>query len=161
MGACAYASIVALLRISGKRTLSKMNAFDFIVTVALGSILATVLLSKTVTLAEGVTAFGTLIALQYVVAWISVRSAFVQELVKSEPALLMHRGQYLRGAMRSERVAEEEIHAALRSNGVSDIRNVAAVVLETDGTFSVITAETPVSDALLADVKNTARVPTL
>ena len=54
VGTLAYAALVLLLRVTGKRTLSKMNAFDLIVTVALGSTLATVLLSKDVALAEGV-----------------------------------------------------------------------------------------------------------
>jgi uncharacterized membrane protein YcaP (DUF421 family) len=49
----AYFCLILLLRISGKRTLSKMNAFDFVVTIALGSILATVLLNKSVALADG------------------------------------------------------------------------------------------------------------
>ena len=65
---CAYAALVLLLRVSGKRTLSKMNAFDLVVTVALGSTFATVLLSKDVALAEGVLAFALLISLQFAVA---------------------------------------------------------------------------------------------
>ena len=52
-GVAAYAFLVALLRVSGKRTLSKLNAFDLVVTVALGSTLATVLLSKDVPVVEG------------------------------------------------------------------------------------------------------------
>ncbi len=72
VGVLAYAGLVALLRLSGKRTLAKMNAFDLVVTVALGSTLATILLSKTVPLAEGILAFALLIALQYVIAWLSV-----------------------------------------------------------------------------------------
>ncbi len=63
VGVLAYVALVALLRVSGKRTLSKMNAFDFVVMVALGSTLATILLSKNVALAEGVVAFAVLISL--------------------------------------------------------------------------------------------------
>ena len=74
VGVLAYLALVVLLRVSGKRTLSKINALDLIVTVALGSTLATVLLSKTTSLAEGVTAFVLLIALQFVITWLSVRS---------------------------------------------------------------------------------------
>ena len=59
----AYAALVLFLRISGKRTLSKLNAFDLVVTVALGSTLATILLSQDVALAEGLTALGMLIGL--------------------------------------------------------------------------------------------------
>lgn len=73
VGMCAYAALVVFLRTSGKRTLAKMNAFDLVVTVALGSTLATVLLSKDVALVEGVLAFAVLIALQFGIAWLSVR----------------------------------------------------------------------------------------
>jgi len=65
VGMCAYVALVLMLRLSGNRTLSKLNAFDFVVTVALGSTLATVLLSKDVSLAEGVLAFAVLIGLQF------------------------------------------------------------------------------------------------
>src|ERR671917_1534916 len=99
VGILAYLALVLFLRLSGKRTLSKMNAFDLVVTVALGSTLATVLLSKDVALAEGVLAFGVLIALQFAIAWLSVRSAGVRRLVKAEPALLLHQGQFLWRAM--------------------------------------------------------------
>ena len=84
--------VLLLLRVSGKRTLTKMNAFDLVVTVALGSTLATVLLTKSVALAEGLTAFVLLIFLQFVLTWLSVRSRAVSRLVKSEPTLLVYQG---------------------------------------------------------------------
>ncbi|KUJ86587.1 MAG: hypothetical protein XD36_2964 [Halomonas sp. 54_146] len=76
VGVLAYAALVFFLRISGNRTLSKMNAFDLIVTVALGSTLATVLLSKDVALAEGAVAMALLISLQFIITWFSVRTAW-------------------------------------------------------------------------------------
>ena len=84
--------VLLLLRVSGKRTLTKMNAFDLVVTVALGSTLATVLLTKSVAQAEGLTAFVLLIFLQFVLTWLSVRSRAVSRLVKSEPTLLVYQG---------------------------------------------------------------------
>ena len=84
--------VLLLLRVSGKRTLTKMNAFDLVVTVALGSMLATVLLTRSVALAEGLTAFVLLIFLQFVLTWLSVRSRAVSRLVKSEPTLLVYQG---------------------------------------------------------------------
>jgi uncharacterized membrane protein YcaP (DUF421 family) len=138
LGVCAYAALVILLRLSGKRTLAKMNAFDLVVTVALGSSLATILLSKDTTLAEGITALITLILLQAVVAFVSTRSRKVEEVVKSEPVLLMHRGLMLADALRNERVTELEIWAAIRSEGIAHAGQVEAVILETDGSFSVL-----------------------
>ena len=138
VGTLAYLALVFLLRISGKRTLTKLNAFDLVVTVALGSTLATVLLSKSVALAEGVLALGLLIFLQYAITWVSVRSPRLQALIKAEPTLLVHRGRFLEGAMKAERITREEILAALRASGAADVREIAAVVLETDASLSVI-----------------------
>lgn len=140
VGTLAYASLVLLLRVSGKRTLSKLNAFDLIVTVALGSTLATVLLSKDVALVEGITAFALLIVLQGVITWLSVRHPGIENLIKAEPALLVWQGRFLQEAMRRERVTEDELRAAMRGQGVGRVEDVAAVVLETDGTLDVITA---------------------
>jgi uncharacterized membrane protein YcaP (DUF421 family) len=138
VGTLAYAALVLLLRTSGKRTLTKLNAFDLVVTVALGSTLATVLLSKSVALAEGVLALGLLIFLQYAIAWLSVRSPRFQSFIKAEPTLLLHRGRFLEGAMRAQRITREEVLAALRASGAAELGEIAAVVLETDGSISVI-----------------------
>lgn len=137
VGTCAYLSLVLLLRSSGKRTLAKLNAFDFVVTVALGSTLATVLLSRDVPLVEGVAAMGLLVTLQYGMAWLTVRSRTVEKLVKSEPTLL-YRNEFLRGSMRRMRVTEDEIRQAARAGGKASLAQVSAVVLETDGSFSIL-----------------------
>lgn len=137
VGTSAYVALVLLLRVSGKRTLAKLNAFDFVVTVALGSTLATVLLSSSVALVEGVTALALLVTLQYVVAWASVRSATIKSLVKSSPTLLYRNG-FLMDAMRRERVTEDEVTQAARGQGHADLDSVGAVVLETDGTLSFL-----------------------
>ncbi|GJD78931.1 MULTISPECIES: DUF421 domain-containing protein [Methylobacteriaceae] len=145
VGPLAYLSLVVILRVSGKRTLTKLNAFDLIVTVALGSTLATTLLSKSVALAEGVLAFALLVFLQFAITWLSVRSSTVGHLVKGEPTLLLHRGQFLDRALRDQRVTREEVLAALRSQGAVDVASVDAVVLETDGSLSVMTEKTDTS----------------
>lgn len=138
VGIVAYVGLVVMLRVSGKRTLSKMNAFDLVVTVALGSTLATVLLSDGVALAEGMVALALLICMQYMITTISVRSQRFRDLIKSEPSLLVHRGQYLEATMRRQRISPEEIRSALRQAGHDDEARVQAVVLETDGSLSVV-----------------------
>lgn len=138
VGVLAYAVLVAFLRISGNRTLSKMNAFDLIVTVALGSTLATVLLSKDIALAEGALALALLISLQFVITWLSVRFRWVKRLITGEPLMLLYRGEYLTAALRQARVTEEEVRSAVRSSGIGQLSAVEAVVLETDGSLSVV-----------------------
>jgi uncharacterized membrane protein YcaP (DUF421 family) len=138
VGTLAYVALIVLLRASGKRTLSKMNAFDFIVTIALGSTLATVLLSKDIALVEGLVAFALLIYLQFAVTWLSVRAKPVGRLVKSEPALLFFKGEFLSHAMKRERVTRAEAESAVRQHGDASLAAVLAIVLETDGSMSVI-----------------------
>lgn len=138
MGVTGYAALLFLLRISGKRTLTKLNAFDQIVTIALGSTFATVLLSKDVALVEGVTAFAVLIGLQFVMAWAAARSRRVAQLIKSQPTLIFYQGQFLSDALRRERLTEGEIIATLRNNGITSRDEVEAVVLETSGDISIL-----------------------
>lgn len=140
VGVLAYVGLLLFLRIAGKRTLSKMNAFDFLVTVALGSTLATVLLNKETALAEGLVAFGVLIGLQFAVTWSSVRWSRIRAVVTGEPVIVARAGRILPDAARRARVAESEIQAAVRAAGLAGLDAVDAVVLETDGSFSVIRA---------------------
>lgn len=153
VGALAYVGLILMLRVSGKRTLSKMNAFDFVVTIALGSTLASGLLSSEVSLSESLTAFALLCLLQFGVTQLSVRSERFQSLVKAEPSLVFFRGRAIISALRSERVTEEEILAAIRENGHSATDGIEAVVLETDGTLSVIAKAEGDSDSALRNVR--------
>jgi len=133
-----YIALVAMLRVSGKRTLSKMNMFDFIITIALGSTFATIIVSEEVSFAEGLAAAGTLIFSQFVVTNLSTRSQWFRNLVKGEPALLYYNHQYMEKTMMKERVSKEEVHQAMRKSGLLKLDQVFAVVLETDGTMTAI-----------------------
>ena len=135
-----YLAVVLVLRVTGKRILSKWNAFDFIVTVAFGSILATMILSRDVSIPAGIVALAGLAILQFVVTGLSVRLGWFGDLVKAEPALLVHDGRILHDRLRRERVSEAELLAALRGHGIGAVAGVHAVVLETDGSFSVVEA---------------------
>ena len=151
VGTLAYAALVLFLRISGKRTLTKLNAFDLVITVALGSTLSAVLLNKSISLAEGVTAFGVLISLQFVISWLSVRSRGVEQIVKSEPTLLLRHGEFLERALRKQRITRHEVMSAIRTSGKGDVQEISAVILETDGSMSVV-ANSKGSPTALADV---------
>lgn len=139
VGAAAYATLIGILRLSGRRSLSQLNAFDFIVTVSLGSVLATILLDADVSWAEGVTALALLAGLQLVVALVSSRWPGSRLLFTAAPALLLADGQVHHEALRANRLTEDEVHQAIRMEGIGDISQVRAVVLETNGTLSVLT----------------------
>ena len=122
VGILAYAALVVFLRFSGKRTLTKMNAFDLVVTVSLGSTLAIIALSADVALVQGLLALALLILLQFLITWSSVGWGWVRRTVTGEPTLLVFRGEYQRAALRRARVTEEEIRAAVRTPRVAGHR---------------------------------------
>lgn len=140
LGVCSYVVLVILLRISGKRTLSQMNAFDFVITVAFGSTLASMLTSANVSLVQGIVALGLLILMQLCVTATAVRVKWFESIVKAEPTVLFLHGQFLEDAMRKQRVTKDEIRAAARQSGFGQLDDVTAVILETEGSLSVIPA---------------------
>lgn len=140
----AYFFVILAVRVSGKRSTSKMNNFDWIVTVALGSICGSIVLIKDVVLLEGFLAITVLLALQYITTRLAVRSKAVRNLLVSPPSLLYYQGEFLEGAMRKERVNQDEILNGARQQGYKSLDNIAAVILESDAELSFI--EGPATD---------------
>ncbi|MEX0796878.1 MAG: YetF domain-containing protein [Acidimicrobiia bacterium] len=138
IGPLAFITLVVVLRSSGKRTLSKMNAFDFVVTIALGSLFATVIINQEVTLAEGAASFAVLVVAQFAITFISVRSDRFERFLKAEPTLLYRNGEMLSESLRRVRVTEREVETIARRRGLPNLDTVSAVILEADGSFSVI-----------------------
>jgi uncharacterized membrane protein YcaP (DUF421 family) len=153
VGAAAYATLVVLLRVSGKRTLAKLNAFDWVVSVAFGSTLATILLSSDVSWSEGVIALGVLAALQFVVARVTTWVPGGRSVITAERTLLLEDGRPLEDAMRRQRITTSELCQAVRATGSGDLSAVAAVVLESDGSLSVISSGTVGDGSALAGVR--------
>jgi uncharacterized membrane protein YcaP (DUF421 family) len=154
VGVLAYAGLVLALRASGKRTLSKLSAFDLVVTVALGSCLATILLSSSTPLLQGLVAYAVLIGMQLVVAWAGSRSKRVAKIVKSSPTLVLYRGEVLSDALLRERLTVSELAAASRSVGLERMESAQAIVLESDGSLSVL-REGVLEKGLWSDVDET------
>ena len=134
----AYLWLILVLRLSGKRSLSKLNAFDFAITVAFGSALATIIMSRDTGMFRGAVALAMLALLQYVLTKLSMWSKLIRRLVRSRPTLLVEDGRLFRDALRHERVTLDEIAEAVRKDGYGRLDEVGAVILETDGSFSVI-----------------------
>lgn len=150
-GVLSYAWLILVLRVSGKRSLSKLNVFDLVVSFALGSVLATTMLSNETTLADGALAFALLAVLQWAVGRATLRWGWAMRLFRSNPRLLLLRGELQRKAMAAERIDEADVCAAVRKAGGGRLDSLYAVVLETDGSFSVID-EDPGDDHAMRDV---------
>ena len=133
-----YLILVFLLRIAGPRVLAKWYAFDLIVTVALGSSFASNVLSKDTTVAQAGVGFVLLIGLQFLVSLAVLHWSPMRAIVNSNPTLVLLHGEFQDEPMRRQRVAEADIRAAVRQHGIAALEDVGAVILEADGTFSII-----------------------
>lgn len=134
----AYIWLIVVLRLTGKRSLAKLNAFDFAITVAFGSALATIIIDRNVGLFRGAVALAMLALLQYALTKLSLWSQFIRKTVRSRPTLLVRDGKLFDEALYYERVTTDELSEAIRNNGHGRLDDVGAVILETDGSFSVI-----------------------
>ena len=132
-----FIALIILLRGSGKRTLSKMNVFDFVFVVAVGSVFAASIIEKDVTLVEGMVSLGVLVGVQAILAKIAVYSRTFEKIINGEPALLLSKGKFIESALKKERVTKEEVRGAIRSEGITRVEDVDAVIIENDGSLSV------------------------
>lgn len=151
VGALAYFFLIAALRAGGKRTLAQMNTFDFVVNVALGSMFATLILSRDIVLAEGATAISLLIGLQFAVTYVTSRFPQFRQAVDAEPSLLFYHGRPLERTMKAQRIGMADLLSAARGQGLSDLSRVDSIVLETNGSLSIL-PDAKASDSAMRDV---------
>ncbi len=135
-----YVTVVVYTRLAGLRSFSKMSSFDFAITVAFGSMMATVAVSPTATLAQGVVGLGVLYLLQVTVGALRRRSVF-QKVVDNQPRLLMAGTEILEHNLRASRVTESDLRAKLREANVIHPGQIRAVVMETTGDIAVLHAD--------------------
>lgn len=136
-----YLLVIVFIRLSGKRSTSQMNNFDWLVTVALGSIMASTLVLKDVTLAEGAFAIALLLLLQFLLTMLVRRFEWMSDAVKASPTMLFRNGEFVDEAMQRERISRKEILAAIRKAGMTDLSQVGWITLENDASFSIIARE--------------------
>jgi len=151
-----YLTLILFTRISGLRSFSKMSAFDFAMTIAVGSIMASVILLKRPSMIDGAVGLGALFALQAFVAFLRRKSSRFSKLIDNEPKLLMKDGKILYEALAKTSVTEDDLIANLRSANVLKYDQVRAVVLETTGGMSVLHSSDPnieLEDRILTSVR--------
>lgn len=140
-----------------------MNAFDFVVTIAIGSILASVVLNQDIPYINGVVAMLSLILLQYILTWLSVRMEAVGILITSSPTLVFYKGNFQHRILKKERLTVEEIHSAARQEGFSTLEGIEMIILETTGDIAFIREiagkdESTLGNVVIAEIMNAPSV---
>ena len=153
LAAAALLWVVVLTRINGLRSLSKMTNFDFVMTVALGSLAAG---AAQATEWSGFWQSMIAMAGMFITQWSAARlrrtSDTAEHVIQNEPIMLMRDGKILEHALKSARVAESDLIAKLREATVLDFSEVRAVVLETTGDVSVLHGD-HLSDKLIDGIR--------
>lgn len=150
--AIAYITLFIFIRISGKRTLAKLNAFDFVVSVTLGSTLSSMILGKVV-LANGALALAVIILLQYILAWSARSSVKMERIINSSPTLVFYNGEFIPEALEKEVITKEEIYAEIRKFRIHRMEDVKAVVMELNGEFTVVKKSSGGTETSLDDIQ--------
>lgn len=146
---CIFSLMIVVVRVAGLRTFAKMSSIDFATTIAIGSILASVVMNKNASLTQGVAALVAIVVFQQIFAGLKVRSDDIENLLENNPTLLMRGSMFLYGNMQKTGVSRSDLIAKLREANVLRLDQVKAVVLETTGDISVLHAE---DDGDLEDV---------
>jgi uncharacterized membrane protein YcaP (DUF421 family) len=132
-----YAVMLAVIRLLGKRTVGNFTAFDLLVALMLGEVVDEIIYGD-VTMAQGMTAILVVAAAKYGTQWLTYTSPTLNKILEGKPTEIVRHGELVPGALRSEMMHELEALAALRLQGVSDLREVKTAVLEVDGEVSVL-----------------------
>lgn len=133
-----YVLVVMVTKVSGKRSTSQLNNFDWIVTVMIGSLGASTILLKDIPFIEGVSSILVLYLLQFLVTKYASISPQFSNFILSEPRIVFYQGQFLPEAMRAERLTRQELECAMRSEGVNRLEDVEAIVFESDAQLTII-----------------------
>lgn len=133
-----YVSLIVLTRIAGLRSFSKLSSFDFAVTVALGSVVATTLIAEDPPLAQGMVALVGLYGLQIGLAALRHRSTRVARWVDNDPLLVMDGSEILDENLKKGHMTRDDLYAKLREANVLHLEEVHAVVMESTGDVSVL-----------------------
>jgi uncharacterized membrane protein YcaP (DUF421 family) len=136
-----YSIVVLFVRIAGLRTFAKMSSFDFASTVAMGSIIATIVMNNDTSLLKGAVALGAIMAYQQLFAGLKLRSTTFANLTENNPTLLMDGREFMEHNMDRTGVSRSNIIAKLREANVTHVSQIKAVVLETTGDISVLHTE--------------------
>jgi uncharacterized membrane protein YcaP (DUF421 family) len=136
--AVVYVLVVAALRWVGARALAKMSAYDLIVSIALGSMVAAIPLSTSISVADGIAAIATFLALQELTRFFQARYRVAHHFVRERPHLVVWEGKLIEDRLKEIDASPDEVRAAVRQAGLLRIDDVQAVVLENDGAWSVM-----------------------
>lgn len=136
-----YAFLIVLIRITGRRQVGMMSPTDFILLLILSNAVQNSMNGGDNSLGAGLVLATVLIVLNYTMSWLARRSKFVEQLLVGRPVFIVRDGRLDEHVLAKEKVTHHELAAALRAAGCPNIEAARHVILETNGSISVIRRE--------------------
>lgn len=134
-----YAFLLLLMRISGRRTLSQMTTFDFVLLLIVGEATQQALLGQDFSLTNAALVITTLLGLDLLLSQIKNRSPSFARWVDGVPMIIVENGKVLRDRIDKARVDESEIlESARQLQGLERLDQIRYAVLEANGTITVV-----------------------
>ena len=133
-----FSILVVWIRISGLRSFAKMSSIDFASTIAIGSVLASTILSETPSFVQGGLAIAFILLFQSVYSKLTLKFKWFDKLVSNKPLLLMEGERICYENLHATNLSEKDLMAKLREANIIQLSEVKAVVLETTGDVSVL-----------------------
>ena len=133
-----YGFIIAATRLAGVRSLGQVNNFDWIVTIAMGAIMAGAIGTESITVWDAMVSIGTLMTVQHILTHLTRRHELTSRLVKAEPSVLVEDGEFIHANLDQHRLTEGDIMSAVREAGYTDLSDIRCVHLEPSARLSVV-----------------------
>ena len=136
--AAIYLALLIGFRLFGKREVGQMTLFDLVVVLLVANAVQPAMTGPDASITGGLIIIGTLLTLNYAISFVRVRVPWFNKLVEPSPVVVARNGRWLRDQLKKQELTDEEALAALREHGLESVSETKEVVLEADGSLSVV-----------------------
>ena len=133
-----YVFLLVMFRLMGKREVAQMTVFDLVVLLVLSNVLQNAMIGPDNSVIGGLIGASTILAVNWLVGRAAFSSRWFERAIEGVPTLLVHSGRMVEENMRRACISREELLSNLRSQGVFNIDEVTAAVLEPSGRLSIL-----------------------
>ncbi len=133
-----YFLVVIVMRMMGKRQIAQMQPFELVITILIAELAATPMENSSIPLISGVIPILTLLSIQVIVSYISIKSETFREVVCGKPSILINKGKIVQMEVRRLRINMNDLLEQLRSKDYPNVSDVEYAILETNGQLSII-----------------------
>ncbi|MEK3882997.1 DUF421 domain-containing protein [Paenibacillus sp. PL2-23] len=152
-----YPLLLVVTLFMGRRSIGQLPIFDFLIFLSLGSVIGADIADPKIEHLHTAIAIAAIGVLQKLFSVLLIKSRKFGKLVTFEPAIVVHKGQLLRGKLKKLQYSVDDILRLLREQGIFDPAVVEIAVLEGNGELSVLKkAENQHSTPAILGIPNAA-----